>query len=1044
MRLFAPVFYGTTVRAQFFDNDQGIQQNRDWLLQLRESRLAGTTCSNSVGSDFDKLCSDNNSKNSCNMAKLCCWNGVKCIGKSQNAGNVAQMIVDSPDFQAVAGDAKKPKSFEEQSFVRNTLSDALPNFEKQDNDAVSLEARSAFLTGFNGGMDMFDSRMSLLSGSGPLNDYLSCPVNIPFCNRKKCTNMYGQDPLTAGECFSIPGCCFDHNLQLYRMSFGQTFMRGTPVCYQAISTPMYKVFSGAMTFQHPWFMQPIVNKINDFADTDQGYRLMMEMHQCPMKGQLTSATLRFEQQLSQIWPMYTTLRFKGSQIMDDLLYSLAPFCGWTGVTKGQCMLVGCCWSETTNSCLRPVDLSSGFHNRETVSQAAMAVLLKFGKESEQPGGSRYGQIVNGGRSSATGMEVQALFKKPKNEFERLGMGEYRDKNGNLLMPDWSMPPSGGNNNFLNLSGRRRRRSAAKSRNRRSTSSKLSTLCANPMIQMIPSMSTMCTKIDMLNVFKTGLSGKSSDKKSGSKDGSRQGLMDMMIGPSFGGLNQMMANSAGTSGLDYASLLDSSQDQSLVNRLSLMQMMMPNMRPQTNAYNTWKNQQQTQYGPFNQINGQYSPQAIQSTPNSLTETGSGSQFTGSSYRAPSISSMYSQFGSIQSQQCPAHDETDHSDMQSCLAPYSADTTPTFEELGQDKMACAAKGCCWDNDINRGVLLSKDVLERLCMWKVPIAGERWGLPTLDTSMEGCCRQHPCRTIPPKPVDPQMNVRQAAYSSQTAPKFENAPFQNAQPQTNQFQPIQPQTSQFQTNQFQSNQFQNSNNFARTPPPSTRPTTTTRTTTTTTTRTTVRTYPTYQNPQQFQPANQYLSQSGMRPVPPQQPQGYPVQNVQIPDQSAYQPLQPAYDNNSYSNVRPAQVYTTQKPTYVELKPAYDQQTYNNFGQGSGRIVATVVDSTNGARSGPSTSDSEHKGSSLEWSDCIPNESKAGCGPGLRTKGEDAISCKIPCEWSDKWVPLTKCSKSCGRGVVTLTKRCPVKGYCKLENGKPPRRKSSCKVRNC
>ena len=90
------------------------------------------------------------------------------------------MIIESPDFQAVAGDAKKPKSFEEQSFVRNTLSDALPNFEKQDNEAVSLEARSAFLTGFNGGMDMFDSRMSLLSSSGPLNDYLSCPVNIPF------------------------------------------------------------------------------------------------------------------------------------------------------------------------------------------------------------------------------------------------------------------------------------------------------------------------------------------------------------------------------------------------------------------------------------------------------------------------------------------------------------------------------------------------------------------------------------------------------------------------------------------------------------------------------------------------------------------------------------------------------------------------------------------------------------------------------------------------------------------------------------------------
>ena len=35
------------------------------------------------------------------------------------------------------------------------------------------------------------------------------------------------------------------------------------------------------------------------------------MHGCPQPGQLLPATLRFEQQISQMWPMYSLLRLKG-------------------------------------------------------------------------------------------------------------------------------------------------------------------------------------------------------------------------------------------------------------------------------------------------------------------------------------------------------------------------------------------------------------------------------------------------------------------------------------------------------------------------------------------------------------------------------------------------------------------------------------------------------------------------------------------------------------------------------------------------------------
>jgi hypothetical protein len=103
---------------------------------------------------------------------------------------------------------------------------------------------------------------------------------------------------------------------------------------------------------------------------------MMDLHQCPQSSGLSSSSIRFEQQISQLWPMYRILRFKGTQVMDDLIESLAPFCGWTEITKAQCMLVGCCWSEAKTTCMHPVDLSG--HTQESVSQVKKDRLVATG------------------------------------------------------------------------------------------------------------------------------------------------------------------------------------------------------------------------------------------------------------------------------------------------------------------------------------------------------------------------------------------------------------------------------------------------------------------------------------------------------------------------------------------------------------------------------------------------------------------------------------------------------------------------------------------
>ena len=42
------------------------------------------------------------------------------------------------------------------------------------------------------------------------------------------------------------------------------------------------------------------------------------------------------------------------------------------------------------------------------------------------------------------------------------------------------------------------------------------------------------------------------------------------------------------------------------------------------------------------------------------------------------------------------------------------------------------------------MSQTVASRLCLWKIPLDGQRWGLPDLTPQMSDCCRQHPCRRM------------------------------------------------------------------------------------------------------------------------------------------------------------------------------------------------------------------------------------------------------------------------------------------------------------
>ena len=178
------------------------------------------------------------------------------------------------------------------------------------------------------------------------------------------------------------------------------------------------------------------------------------------------------------------------------------------------------------------------------------------------------------------------------------------------------------------------------------------------------------------------------------------------------------------------------------------------------------------------------------------------------------------------------------------------------------------------------MSASIAKRLCSWKIPIAGTRWGLPDLKSSMDGCCSQHPCRSNPAK-YDNIRNYNNIQYNNQPV----NNPATNnpgTKPVNNQSQPVK---NQYQAvnNQYQPirNQYQPVNN-------------------------------------QYQPVdNQYQ---------PVNNQYKPVNNQYKPVSNQYQPTRNQYQPSSNQNQPIYNKYGTGSNQYQPVNNQYQyQQSTNN-----------------------------------------------------------------------------------------------------------------------
>ena len=53
------------------------------------------------------------------------------------------------------------------------------------------------------------------------DQYYTCPINIPHCQRVACHAEPGKNPQNnANDCFAIPGCCFDTKTYQYKYLLG--------------------------------------------------------------------------------------------------------------------------------------------------------------------------------------------------------------------------------------------------------------------------------------------------------------------------------------------------------------------------------------------------------------------------------------------------------------------------------------------------------------------------------------------------------------------------------------------------------------------------------------------------------------------------------------------------------------------------------------------------------------------------------------------------------------------------------------------------------
>lgn len=181
---------------------------------------------------------------------MCNWTGSSCDQANMGGSNMLSPVVNNAITDALATAMGNMKLSQQTTAAINPASNS-----RMGGMITSMAAPSVASS---------NSRMfSGLGGGGfGLGQFMTCPFNVPFCERQACTmTPLDVSPLEndAYQCYSNPGCCFDETLFVYRQAFGPAFFRGVPLCYKAIDNPIFNQLT-AMNY-NPYFLSSIVNTV---------------------------------------------------------------------------------------------------------------------------------------------------------------------------------------------------------------------------------------------------------------------------------------------------------------------------------------------------------------------------------------------------------------------------------------------------------------------------------------------------------------------------------------------------------------------------------------------------------------------------------------------------------------------------------------------------------------------------------------------------------------------------------------------------------------
>lgn len=190
------------------------------------------------------------------------------------------------------------------------------------------------------------------------SQYFQCPIDVPFCERTYCVppqhDMMNTES-NAYACYSQPGCCFDSTLFQYRVAFGANFYQSVPVCYRAIDNQLFNQLASQVTQNGqflPSFVQPLVNQVITMMANPMMSMAARQFQGCSARFG-TMEAYNFINQVSSGNFMVASFVRQEAQY-NEFVSTLTQECGWNTITENECILRGCCWNGSSNSCENPL------------------------------------------------------------------------------------------------------------------------------------------------------------------------------------------------------------------------------------------------------------------------------------------------------------------------------------------------------------------------------------------------------------------------------------------------------------------------------------------------------------------------------------------------------------------------------------------------------------------------------------------------------------------------------------------------------------------